>query len=70
MWMDIYLGPPEMIVHDVGTQFTSTEFIQSARAMGSIVKCVLVETYHSIGIVERYHTSLRQAYEIITKELP
>ena len=54
----MYLGLPEMIVHDVGTQFTSVEFIQSARAMGSIVKCVLVETYHSIGIVERYHVPL------------
>ena len=66
----MYLGPPEMIVHDAGTQFTSAEFIQSARAMGSTVKCVPVEAHHSIGIVERYHAPLRRAYEIITKELP
>jgi hypothetical protein len=70
MWIDTYLGPPDMIVHDAGTQFTSIEFIQNANAMGSDTKRVPVEAYHSIGMVERYHTPLRRAYEIIRKELP
>ena len=67
--MDMYLGPPEIIVHDTGTQFTSSEFMQSAKAMGSHTKCVPVEVYYSISIVERYYVPLRRAYEIITKEL-
>jgi hypothetical protein len=70
MWIDTYLGPPDMIVHDAGTQFTSIEFIQNANAMGSDTKCVPVEAHHSIGMVERYHAPLRRAYEIIRKELP
>ena len=66
----MYLGPLEMIVHDVGTQFTSSEFVQNTKAIGSVTKCVPVEAHHLIGIVERYHGPLRRAYEIITKELP
>jgi len=29
-----------------------------------------VEAHHSVGLVERYHTPLRRAYDIIRKELP
>jgi hypothetical protein len=33
------------------------------------VKIVLVEAYNSIGIVERYHNPIQQAYQIITIEI-
>jgi hypothetical protein len=68
--MDMYLGPPELIIHDTGTQFTSVEFTQNTELIGSVTKYILVEAHYSIGIVERYHIPLRRAYEIITKELP
>jgi hypothetical protein len=70
MWIDIYLGPLEIIVYNVGTQFTSLEFVQNTKAIGSVTKCVLVKAHHLIGIVERYYRPLWRAYEIITKELP
>jgi transposase InsO family protein len=70
MWIDMYLGPPELIVHDAGSQFTSAEFIQKAEGVGSVTRCVPIEAHHSIGKVERYHRPLRRAFEIITKELP
>ena len=66
----MYLRPPKIIIHDVGPQFTSVEFAETAREIGSTTKCVLVEAHHSIGMVERYHAPLRRAYDIITKELP
>jgi hypothetical protein len=67
----MYLGPPEIIVHNAGTQFISLEFVQNAKAIGSVTKCVLVlvKAYYLIGIVERYYRPLWRAYEIITKEL-
>jgi hypothetical protein len=68
--MDTYIGPPDLIVHDAGTQFTSAEFTRNAKSIGSTTKCVPVEAHHSIGLVERYHAPLRRAFEIITKELP
>ena len=58
-----------MIIHDVGIQFTSVEFIQNAKAIGSSIKYILVEVYYSISIVEQYYVPLRRVYEIITKEL-
>ena len=69
-WIDTYIGPPDFIIHDAGTQFTSSEFKQNATSMGSTTKCVPIEAHHSIGLVERYHTPLRRAFDIITEELP
>ena len=69
-WIDMYVGPPDFIVHDAGTQFTSHEFTSSASAMAITTKCVPVEAHHSIGIVERYHKPLRRAYDIIREEIP
>ena len=69
-WVDTYLGPPDMIVHDAGRQFTSTEFSTRAAGMGIKTKMVPVEAHHSIGMVERYHAPLKRCYEIIREELP
>ena len=38
--------------------------------MGIRTKAVLVEAHNSIGMVERYHSPLRRAYQIIVIELP
>jgi hypothetical protein len=54
-WINTYLGPPDLIVHDAGKNFVSKEFKQHARAMGTTCKSVLVEAHNSISIVERYH---------------
>jgi len=68
-WIDTYLGPPDYLVHDAGTNFASIEFRSNARTIGSEIKEVPVEAHHSIGKVERYHTPLKRAYEIMKKEL-
>ena len=38
--------------------------------VGTKVKIVPVEAYNSVGIVERYHSSVRRVYQIITSEVP
>jgi hypothetical protein len=63
------LGPPDIIVHNAGKNFVSTEFKQLARSMAIIVKEVPVEAHNSIGLVERYYRPLRRSYEIICEEL-
>ncbi len=68
-WIDTYLGPPDVIVHDAGKTFISKEFRQNAAALSSIVKEVPVEAHWSIGIVERYHAVLRRAFRIIVQEI-
>jgi len=70
MWLNTYLGPPDLIIHNAGPQFDSSEFRSSTKAFRIRTKCVPVEAHHSIGLVERYHTPLRRAYDIIRKELP
>lgn len=68
-WIDIYVGPPDQITHDAGSNFTSQEFRQNATTMAIETKCVPVEAHHSIGIIERYHAPLRRAFEVIKEDL-
>lgn len=68
-WIDVYTGPPEVIVHDAGTNFDSAEFRRNAATMAIQLKCVPVETPQSVGLVERYHGPLRRAYMILSEEL-
>ncbi|KAI0994365.1 hypothetical protein K3495_g13815 [Podosphaera aphanis] len=68
-WIDIYNGPPEIIVHDAGSNFSSHEFRQYAASMKIITKEVPVEAHQSIGVVERYHGPLRRTCSIISQEL-
>ena len=69
-WIDVYLGPPALIIHDPGTNFSSDEFRGNAHSMGTDVKEMPTEAHNSIGLVERYHVPLRRAFDIITKEMP
>jgi hypothetical protein len=69
LWIDTYQGPPDIITHDAGTNFASTEFKSEARLMGIMCKQVPVEAHNSIGKIERYHAPLRRAFEILFAEL-
>ena len=68
-WISTYLGPPDIIISDAGTNFTGVDFKQAANSMNIEVKEVPVEAHHSIGKVEVYHAPLRRSYEIIRAEL-
>ena len=69
MWMDTYLGPPDFIVTDAGTNLKAAEFVENARLMAIEVEEIPVEAHHSIGKVERYHGPVKRAYEIIASEM-
>ena len=69
-WIDVYLGPPAVVVHDPGTNFHSKEFRGEAMAMNIESKVMPVEAHHSVGIVERYHIPLKRTFKILTRELP
>jgi hypothetical protein len=63
------LGSSDVITADAGKQFVAREFRQYAGNMGITIKTALVEAHHSIGMVKRYHDSLRRVYAIITAEI-
>ncbi|EKD20121.1 hypothetical protein MBM_02073 [Drepanopeziza brunnea f. sp. 'multigermtubi' MB_m1] len=69
-WVNTYVGPFTNVVHDPGTNFNSATFRSYLKSISSILKQMLVEAYHSVGLVERYHVFMRRAFEIVTKELP
>lgn len=68
-WIDCYLGASDLIIHDAGLNFDSKEFRSNAASMAIRTKCAPVEAHWSIGIVEKAHTPLRRAFEIILAEL-
>jgi hypothetical protein len=67
-WIDIYIGPPDYIIHNAGRNFISKEFQQYAMVMAILIKAVPVEVHWSIGLVERAHLALWRAYQIIIDE--
>lgn len=68
-WNNAYIGPPDQIVHDAGPNFSSAEFRQLAKDVFVAIKEVPVEAHNSVGKVERGHTQIRRAYEILSEEL-
>jgi hypothetical protein len=68
-WIDTYLGPPDHILHDARTNFTSKEFRGYAASMGIKTRGVPVEAHWSIGMVKRAHPVLRRVYHILEEEL-
>lgn len=51
-WVDVYNGPPEIIVHGAGTNFDSIEFWQNINWMANKFKCIPTEAPQSIEILE------------------
>jgi hypothetical protein len=69
-WIDTYLRPPDLITYDARKNFVSNEFKQYASVIGVGTKRVPVKAHNSIGIVKRYHSLIRRAYQIIVSEIP
>jgi len=57
-WINIYLGPLDVIAHNIGKNFISREFKQYAVNIGTTIKSVPVKAYNLISIVERYYGPL------------
>ena len=57
-WINIYLGPLDIIVHDIGKNFISKEFRQYIVNIGTTTKSIPVKAHNLIGIVERYYSPL------------
>ena len=58
-WIDIYLGPLDLIISDTGKNFISKEFKEYINTIGIHIKVVLVEAHNFIGIVKQYHSPLQ-----------
>ncbi|KAI0991605.1 hypothetical protein K3495_g16582, partial [Podosphaera aphanis] len=67
-WIDIYIGPPEHIVHDAGKNFASSGFRRNAFEYKIEVTEVPIEAHNSVGKIERAHKPLRRAYTIFKKQ--
>ena len=57
-WINIYLGPSDLITSDTGKNFISKEFKEYINTINIYIKAVLIEAYNFIGIVERYYSPL------------
>jgi hypothetical protein len=69
IWIATYIGSPDVIVINAGTNLMVTKFVNNAKAITIEVEEVPVEAYYLIGKIEKYYGPVRRAYEIIIKEL-
>jgi len=69
-WIDVYLGPPNVVAHDAGKNLVARAFQLNAGIMKIDTKAIPVESANSMTYVERYHTPLRRAFKIIQSEIP
>ena len=69
-WSRVYVGPPDKLRVDQGSNFVAKSFLDSAQADGIEVIPVAVESPSSMSHVERYHAPLRLAYTRIRDDLP
>ena len=69
-WIRTYLGPPDHLRVDQGSNFVAKQFLDSAEAEGISVLEAPIESRNTISHVERYHAPLRVAYEKIRDSLP
>ena len=51
-WINIYLGPLDLVIHNAGKNFISKEFKQYVSTIGINIKKVPVKAYNSINMVE------------------
>lgn len=69
-WIRIYLGPPDNIRVDQGSNFVSQHFKSCVEAEGITLLEAPVESPFTMSHVERYHAPLRTAYLKIRDSLP
>ena len=62
MWVLVYLGPPDNLRHDQGTQFVSPKLQAMAAEAGISCRPVGVEGPNAMGVGERYHDPLRKTF--------
>ena len=57
-WINIYLGPPDIVIYNARKNFIFIEFKQLANLIIIKIKEVLVEAYNNISLVKRYYIPL------------
>jgi hypothetical protein len=45
LWIDIYQGPPDIVIYDISTNFTFQKFRSKARTLAINFKQIPVEVY-------------------------
>ncbi len=69
-WIDVYIGPPDVIAHDAGKNFIAEKFQIYADMMHISTKQIPIESANSMSFAERYHQPPRRAYSIMKQEGP
>lgn len=69
-WIDVYLGLPDVVVHDGGSNIMAKSFQTNSSLLHIDTNPVPIESPNSMTHVERYHVPLRRAFRIMKTEAP
>lgn len=65
----MFVGPPDKIIHDAGSNFSSQEFRRNTFSMAITTSKFPVETHNSVDLTKKYHAPIRGAFRVIRGEL-
>lgn len=69
-WSRVYLGPPDYLRIDQGSNFVSKEFLDNAESDGITILEARIESLSTMSHSERYHGPLRVTYTKIRDSMP
>ena len=70
IWVSVYIGFPETIATDQGTQFQSERWKSLLLMAGIKHQSSGVQSQNALGVGERYHSCLRQIYRKVRQAKP
>lgn len=69
-WVDVYLGPPDVVTDDAGKQFMARVFQANAGLLHIETKAVPIEFTNTMSLVEGHHGAVRRAFKTFKSESP
>lgn len=69
-WVTLYIGTPQEVIHDAGTNFTAKDLQFRFGVARVATKTAGTESHHSNGKVERAHQSLRRVFTTVKHNQP
>lgn len=69
MWCHSYMGPPDFLVVDHGSNYASEEMKWNTTATFITIIPAPVESQNTVGNLERYHAPLLSAFKKVRREL-
>lgn len=68
-WIDVYLGPPNIIIHDKEESFMRGAIQANTEMLQICTRYVPIECANHMTVIDRHHAAIRRVFSTITMEI-